>query len=306
MHYREALDAYHKLKSSDLNYSIRWISRAVSCLLAAGSVVDRSVVDRIEFEKSVQGYAAACGLQDALSGNYSSQARSGKQGSTYSRLTRLTTHSEVEACNTVINDLIFEQFSGFSVSIVTLLGKVVGELHDNVASHANGVGFSAAQVYDDGGSRRIEFAIIDAGCGMLKNVRIVNSMIATDPEAIDWCLKRGNTTAKAATDGWEQRVPEDMAFSPFPQSTNKVTSDNHHLGEGLWTLSELIRITNGSLWILSGAGEYRYLNGRESVQHSSFTWPGVAIEFELIVPKDSQLHVSRESDLERLGKRLGI
>lgn len=306
MHFYQAINAIGRIRDRELPYTVEWVSPVLSCLVAAGSIADRSTIPRIDFSPAAEGYATSCGLIDVLAGKPVTVVRSGRQGSTYTRLTRLATHSEVDHCNSVINDLIFEQFSGFSESIVSLLAKVVGELHDNVASHASGVGFSAAQVYTDGFNRRIEFAIVDAGCGMLKNVRSVNCQIQSDPDAIDWCLKRGHTTARNADNDWEQLVPEDMAVSPFPVSTPRVTSEDHHFGEGLWTLSELIRITRGSLWILSGAGEYRYLNEEARLTHSQTAWPGVAIEFELMVPRDSLLDDARETELESLGKRLGI
>lgn len=284
MHFSQAIKAVGRIRDHELPYTVEWVSPILSCLFAAGSIADRSTIHKINFSSSVEGYANSCGLTDVLVGKPMTLTRSGRQGATYTRITRLATHSEVDHCNSIINDLIFEQFSGFSESIVSLLAKVVGELHDNVASHASGVGFSAAQVYTDGSNRRIEFAIVDAGCGMLKNVRTINPSIQTDPEAIGWCLKRGHTTAKYTGDGWEQRVPEDMVAFPFPVSTSRVTSEDHHIGEGLWALSELIRITQGALWILSGAGEYRYLNEEVRLAESQITWPGVAIEFELIVP----------------------
>ena len=73
--------------------------------------------------------------------------------------------------------------------------RVVGELHDNVASHASGRGFSAAQFYRQGRSR-LEIAIADGGSGFLRNVRRVMPNITTHGAAIEWCLKKGNVSVR--------------------------------------------------------------------------------------------------------------
>ena len=114
------------------------------------------------------------------------------------------------------------------------LAKVVGELHDNVASHASGLGFSCAQAYNDAGAKRIEFALADRGRGMLRNVRELFPEVESHPEAIAWCLKRGNTTARNESDPWAQRLPDDAMVSPFPGNTRPESREDHHIGEGLW------------------------------------------------------------------------
>lgn len=276
-------------------------------MLAAASQSHPACVEKLRFSPDASLYASSNGLKAVLSGGYSHPVRSKKQGKSYTKLTRLATHTEVDACNSIINDLIFEQFAGYSERIVGMLAKVVGELHDNVASHASGCGFSSAQVYNDASGRRIEFAIADTGCGMLRNVRRVDPSVVDDPGAIVWCLKKGNTTARSTNaDGWAQRLPNDAVCNPFPVSVRSVQSEDHHVGEGLWRLHQLIEAVNGSLWVLSGSGEFRYLGGERNVGKALTAWNGVAIEFEIIVPRDSSPSVEREDELEELGRRLGI
>jgi hypothetical protein len=167
------------------------------------------------------------------------------------------------------------------------------------------MGFSCAQVYKEANCRRIEFAIADAGCGMLHNVRKVLPQINDHAEAIRWCAQRGNTTA-GGRDPWAQRLPEDAMFSPYPTGTDTFTEDDHHVGEGLWKLSELIQSVGGSLWIASGDAQYRHHNGETSTEPCRITWNGVAIEFEVRIAPGQGLAPRQQERLERLAERIGL
>ena len=129
-------------------------------MLAAGKIHDAQV-SRIDFTGDATEYAEMNGFAAALRGEYSFPLGIGDEGVTFTKLTRLATHEEVDHCNKTINDLIFEQFDGYSKTVVRQMTKVIGELHDNVASHADGARFSCAQVYERDEKRRIEFAIAD-------------------------------------------------------------------------------------------------------------------------------------------------
>lgn len=188
--------------------------------------------------------------------------------------------------------------------------KVVGELHDNVASHASGVGFSAAQVYNgQKGKRWIEFAVADSGCGMLRNVRQLVPTIASDDDAIKWCLIRGNTTA-GERDSWAQRLPEDCLYSPLPSGVTSFSNENHHLGEGLAVLTELITIAAGELWIWSGNCEFTLDEQGRSYYRTAddIQWQGVAIEIKLDVDRALGALATPLADakLEALAGRLGL
>jgi hypothetical protein len=136
---------------------------------------------------------------------------------------------EVDACNAVINNLFYEQLGENGSDFIRVLSKVVGEMHDNVASHSRGIGFSSAQRYERGEGDVIQFAIVDTGVGMLRNVTPVAPAVTTDEGAIDWCLRRGNTTAARKGDGWEQRLPEDSLFSPYPRAVGTVRRSSGRL-----------------------------------------------------------------------------
>lgn len=309
MNFSDAISALYFVRNSQLQlaYPITFVSPVVAAMLAAESVRNRDLATKVAFVNLAQSYADNNLLNSALRGNYEFPQRSGNQGVTYTKLTRLATHAEVHMCNTVVNDLIFEQMNGFSEVAVAGLTKVIGELHDNVASHANGTGFSCAQTFcDSDRTRRIQFAIADAGCGMLQNVHRVDPSIVTDMSAIEWCLSKGNTTARNKQDTWAQRLEEDAVVSPFPASVSTFTTDDHHVGEGLWQLGQLIENLQGSLWVLSGIGEYCYKSQKNSTRTSRIDWNGVAIEFEVVIPADSQPSPEQRIGLESLAKRIGL
>ena len=157
----------------------------------------------------------------------------------------------MDCCNRIIADLLHNTLGGDdNEGFINAVTKVVGELHDNVPSHAAGTGFSAA-VYCTDDSCRLEFAIADCGCGMLHNV-VAPPSVADHRQAIEWCLKRGNTTARHVDDPWAQRLPADSIGSPYGPSVSTFSSENHHIGEGLFCLTELVRMADGQLWIWTG------------------------------------------------------
>lgn len=264
--------------------------------------------ERLVLPPAQQSYADTCGLQAVLDGQYTPPALTGLQGFTYTPLTRLVSAHEVEACNAVINNLFYEQLGENGGEFIRVLSKVVGEMHDNVASHSRGVGFSSAQRYERGAGDVIQFALVDSGVGMLRNVRTVAPAVTSDEEAIDWCLQRGNTTAGSKGDGWEQRLPEDSLFSPYPPTVGTVIGDNHHQGLGLWHLQEIVRAAAGSFWVASGAGQCRYLAGSDGPAYDSLEpfLQGVAIEVELPVPRATTGLAARRAALEGLAERLGL
>lgn len=285
---------------------VTFVSPVVSTVLAAAAT-HLEKVREVELLGDCRTYAEVTGLSEAIKGELPVGQPGSYHGRTYSRLTRLSNHNEVDGCNTVIGDLLHQQFT--NKTFVNSVLKVVGELHDNVASHARGVGFSAAQVYSPrSGGQRLEFAIADRGCGMLYNVRRVNASVTTDEQAIRWCLKKGNTTAKTRDD-WAQRLPEDCATSPFPGVIDTFFEENHHVGEGLFCLTELVRLAEGSLWIWSGTCQLtddRGSNGFKAAPGPM--WSGLAIEIEVDVDKAQLINSSRvkESKLEEIAARLGL
>ncbi|MBI1947641.1 MAG: hypothetical protein HYS27_18265 [Deltaproteobacteria bacterium] len=244
-------------------------------------------------------YSATIGLDDALLGR--EPGRSFFHGRSYSPLARLESAATVEACSGIIDDFIYDRLAAHK-PLAQHIARVVGELHDNVASHARGVGFSAAQVFEG----QLELAVVDAGCGMLANARRAKSTITTHAEAIAWCLTRGNTSADSI-DAMAQFLPEDSIGSPFPPSVTTVGQPyaNHHLGEGLWRLQELVRAVGGSLFLWSGDARV-WIDREATTTTQGPAWDGLVVEMTLPVAGGGGETGQWNEELEALATRLGI
>nr|WP_298411361.1 hypothetical protein [uncultured Halomonas sp.] len=112
------------------------------------------------------------------------------------------------------------------------LCDVIGELHDNVRAHAEGVGFSMSLNWSSMGKEPvIEFAIADAGQGFLRECRRTAVLgVTNDKEAICWCLASRNSTKDIDYEEFSQQQPEDAMGNPYgsgPQ-TRPRHDGNHH------------------------------------------------------------------------------
>lgn len=302
MNYRVAMRMVRRVRDENSRCKISWISPVVTSVAAALYCRGAGITENLNFSSNADTYAESNGLKALLNGQYSIPDGSGQQGRTYSALTQLKGDNEVEMCNKTINDIVMSQFNGFDESEVMSLAKVIGELHDNVSSHSNGVGYSCAQVYGSGDQKRIEFAIADCGKGMLSNVQKKNECIG-HLSAIEWCLQRGYTTA-GNDDDWAQRLPEDSIFSPYPKGVSIRSYENNHLGEGLWALTEMVRKLSGQVMIWSGDGMVKIKDGKRNSETVETIWNGVVIEFEVCVPLKTEQPVSQKA--EDIGRRLKL
>lgn len=286
--------------------SVPFVAPIMSAMLGAAAIHDARIrSDRFLFIGGAESYVRNNGLRDAMDGKPLAMRPSGLQGKTYTRLTKLATHDDVDVCNAVTNSLIREQLAGHTKSVVSRLCHVVGELHDNVASHARGGGYSCVQMYPSKARKEVQFAVADAGCGMLFNVKRRDSSITTDHDAIGWCLQEGHTTGSPSED-WAQRLPEDACCSPYPESTSVRINDNHHLGLGLGHLVRLVNETGGEAWILSGKGECTLGRKGPRFGPSKTEWQGVAIEFSIPVVATEIIEPKHDQILDDLAGRLGI
>ncbi len=306
MNYQDAITTMRQVTNESLpRTTVHFVSPVLSCICAALSQRG-ACKNPIHFHGNSEEYAQANGLASLLEGNYRPEDRSGQQGITYSRLTRLLMNHEVDAGNRVIADLLYEQFG--NNRFTNRLVGVVGELHDNVVSHAEGAGYSCAQTYNRNGQRRVEFAVADFGIGMLSNVKKIAPNTESDLEAIKWCLKKGNTTA-TGMDEWAQRLPDDSIRSPIPGPTYNAGTENHHVGLGLYQLRQLVRLFQGKLWIWSGNTQILIQGGKMAVlANAAGNWQGVVVELEVTVPSQGSPGESGtlSAELEDLAKSLGI
>lgn len=227
-----------------------------------------------------QSYADTVGLSDILQGG--SPIRKPTPGNPYSPLVELLSHAAVDPCNTVINDLIHSQLTNFP-HLARQASMITGELHDNVPSHASGIGFSMAQYYPS--RNELEICVADMGRGMLSNVKTIDSSITDHREAVRWCVQEGHTTARNA-DEWAQHLPEDAMQNPYNASIETRHNENSHAGLGLWKLAEIIRATGGSLCIWSGDARWQIHAGHEDLVRVPF-WQGVIAGLRLPVAQNS-------------------
>lgn len=278
---------------------VRFLKPVQTVLLAARSV-STDLRSLVQFSPDPKAYASSCGLLNQLNQQYLQPTGSGKQGRTYSALTRLQHPGDVEFCNSVINNMIREQFASFPRRSVSAITHVVGELHDNVASHAGGCGFSAAQKFGE----TLQFAIADTGVGMPNKVRRIHPGLA-DAAAVKWCLEKGNTTA-AKSDPMAQRLPEDCVVSPYPARVSTFSGDNNHLGLGLWQLRELVQAMGGELTVASGNANLMCRKGSIFELSNPYSWNGVVIDFTLRVQDIAEIDPIRRRKLDELAERLGL
>lgn len=250
------------------------VSPAISVCLAAersrGAMID------VDFVGEAGRHASVIGLTDALRSVDPIHVQGYLHGRAYSPLEWLHSHEHVHRCNETIGRLLESQLVGDRNRMLRRsLNKIVGELHDNVASHSRGKGFSAAQVYPD----RIEYAIADAGCGFLFNAHRMVPWIRTDFDAVAWAFVRGTTSASVQTYS-ELGLQRGIGGDAFG---SQASDGDEHAGWGLDELKGMIDQTNGDLWVASGNAGLRYSAGTWLPYTLPIPWGGVFIE--LAVPR---------------------
>lgn len=119
---------------------IRFVRPVISTILACSRIISGRTPLVSYLADNADEYATHSGLEFALVGNYQAmiRPRGRDEGRTWSHLTTLYQHAEIEACNKTVNDLLFRQLEEIPRLVVDAIARVIGELHDNVASHSNG------------------------------------------------------------------------------------------------------------------------------------------------------------------------
>lgn len=247
------------------------------------------------------GYLKALALSKAVWGTDDYKQRRINVGNTYAPITHVSSREAVDEGTGQINGCLRAMAESSSVRYLESpafgeLLAVVGELHDNVWSHGLESGFSTAQrrvCQQDGPV--IEFSLADCGMGFrseLQRARVPG--IATDQDAIDWCIQKGNSSKLAVQeDPWAQSVPEDhLGGAPFgPGVTAFQNTGNHHQGLGLAKLVSLARQYDGHLHLASGTHYLELNQGISSYSELSHPWHGVAISLAI---KESSFVVGGE------------
>lgn len=174
---------------------------------------------------------------------------------------------------------------------VSELCAVIGELHDNVRAHAEGMGFSMSLNWRPR-DPVIEFSVADVGKGFYRECqRLGVPDVIDDASAIRWCLTERNTTKDKDYDELAQMMPEDAMGNPFGNDakTRAWHNGNHHQGLGLAKLMQLVTAYNGQIWIASGRAALISLPSTRQqeaqYQYGQFIevpyWKGVAIACRL-------------------------
>lgn len=247
----------------------------------------------LEYGKAI-GIEAALGLEDTYSYNRTNQ------GANYSPLVILDGEDKVDGATRDIGGCIRTWFNGSNLErFAAELCDVVGDLHDNVWSHAKSTGISMAQKWQSSqaDSAVLEFALADGGMGFLRE--LIRSGITRregieDPaDAIRWCIVRGNSSKLREEDPWVQRLPSDAMGNPMGPIARIKDKENNHLGLGLAKLVDLVLKFKGTLWLASsnailtidGKGGTKY-------QHFPFQWQGVLLSCRFDVATVEQVVAS--------------
>ena len=297
-------DAEHRIP--DRYYSPGFIA-AFAAYLTSKQVHQESVVFDNDGHKA---YFSAVGLGKAVWGVDDYQFQRRNAGVNYAMLTPLASQDAVETATAQINGCLRAYAStdagDYSRSpAFKELTHVVGELHDNVWSHGLNTGFSVAQRQSIGnsGDHAIEFSLADCGMGFLEELRRARlaskNGIQCDKDAIEWCIREGNSSKLAAAqDDWAQSVPDDfIGTNPFGAIALVTGANgNHHQGLGLAKLVELAKSYRGVLHIASGSCLMSMRLGyNASFRVLKQPWKGVAISLSL---KESSLISATEDVAE--------
>lgn len=258
-----------------------WVSVAARARKRGLSVADLAISgDRM-------GYAQAIGIETAL--NQQDRYPFGRvnQGNRYCPLTVIADRDDVDKATADVTGCVRAQFSKDELKpFVAELCDVIGDLHDNVWSHGESTGISAAQrwhkPYAADGIDCIEFALADCGVGFLRELQragIAQELGISDHKgAIAWCIEEGHSSKKDAEDEWTQRLPDDTMGNPIGRGAKVKSSENHHVGLGLFKLVRLVTRYGGQLWLASGDAMLRIdTHGIISYVHTAVPWNGVSL-----------------------------
>lgn len=285
---KEAIDALAKIwdpNTGHINVPDHFLTPGFWTVLAAFARRQLISPDQIRFHDKHREYVAAIALSKALGGRDDFPHERKNKGVNYSTLEHLDQPESIEGATSVINSCIRNTIGGDLPKIfVDMLCGVVGDLHDNVWAHGKASGFSLAQKWKTSWNPLsrdycLEFALADAGIGFLREVQNAGLNIATDRDAIEWCIQEGHSTKKQSSGSdWAQRMPPDLIGNPLRNVEQARFTDNHHMGLGLHKLVRLVREFRGSLWLASGRSTLVLAPGRKAAYIDfEHPWQGVAL-----------------------------
>lgn len=238
--------------------------------------------ENLALAQDLVGYASAIGLSRALWGDDDYMFERVNEGRNYSSLEHLSGPEATDVATSRVNSCI-RRFMADDVPdrFITRLAGVVGDLHDNVWSHGKASGFSLAQKWkvpreED---HYLEFALADHGLGFLGELRRVGREVESAEEAIEWCIEEGHSTKKSPPGpDWTQSVPGDLWDNPLRGVEKTKSTDNHHMGLGLFHLTELVETFSGELWLATADKIFLLTStGKRLYITLGYPWQGVAL-----------------------------
>lgn len=258
------------------------------------------------FSVGQKQYAQALGIETALREQDRYPFGRVNQGVNYSPLVVIAHRDDVDKANGDISGCVRALFPEAALQpFVHELCSVTGDLHDNVWSHGQSTGISAAQRWCKPYSNRevsfIEFALADCGVGFLRELNrsgiAQKERISTDAAAIAWCIEQGHSSKKREDDDWTQRLPEDAIGNPIGAGARIRSTENHHVGLGLFKLTSLVSRYGGELWLASGGAMLRIdRHGKTDYVHTAVPWKGVCLACRFSTDRVAQGTGTRTTD----------
>lgn len=309
---KHTIDRFQAFKANpDACHKIDFLTPLLAVSLCGAFNANRVQRSQVSFGVDAESYAQNYGLLNPI--NPADARNNSRHGLTYCPIQEISDPNHVDYCNENMSTLLINQLADCkNKDLVYATCNVIGELHDNVASHANDRGYSAAQVYRRE-QKQIQIAVADIGRGIAGSVRSAGGEYREydDKKALEWCLVRGNTRAKL------RQVPEDLIgpqridpysnYNPYPIGTPVTAETNHHMGEGLYKLVELIKETQGKTWIWSGSASMLNDKGSTIWIDPGLDWTGTIVAIEIPIVAFQESTVARSNaKFEELARRLKL
>lgn len=139
--------------------------------------------------------------------------------------------------------------------LIYLLGEIVRNIKDHSESDHS---YIAAQFYPK--HKKTQVVIIDSGIGLLQSLQSRYQDLKTHESAISLAAQPFVTRVEPNT-------------TPYGKTTN--------IGLGLHMSTELIKLTNNRLKIISGDGRLEIARGLQTTNTLPFNWGGTIVTFEI-------------------------
>ena len=201
---------------------------------------------------STIGYWERMGFFDQL--GHPSPAPSGQRRASARRFSEMKKVEEIDLVDGLTNELV--SVVSPQGDALRVLSHVVSEALNNICQHSEAYGFSSAQYW--AGTEQAEFCIADGGRGLFEALT-PRYQPKNDTEAVELALKVGITSR--------------------PPSRGQTAMRNR--GVGLTCIHRLIESNGGQFCLWSGKGQFTSALGRQTLEQSTFSWPGTLITVKM-------------------------